>query len=156
MKTCFFIGHRDTGEEILPALAEAVERHITQYGVTDFYVGHYGRFDSLAARVVRDAKKRHPTVTLTLLLPYYSPDHLTSIQSRFDRSFYPPGMERIPKKIAIVRANRYLVEHSDYLIACTWHPAGSARELVAYAQKRQGKGLIQVENLAEKMRTAHL
>ena len=62
-------------------------------------------------------------------------------------------MESAPKRLAIVRANRYLVEHSDYLIACAWHPAGSARELVAYAQKRQGKGLIQVENLAENMRT---
>lgn len=43
MKTCFFIGHRETGERILPALAQEIERHVTEYGVTEFVVGHYGR-----------------------------------------------------------------------------------------------------------------
>lgn len=70
MAICFFIGHRDTPDTVLPALAAEVERHIMEYGVTDFVVGHYGRFDALAAKAVMDAKKRHPTVTLTILLPY--------------------------------------------------------------------------------------
>ena len=38
MKTCFFIGHRETGERILPALAQEIERHVTEYGVTEFVV----------------------------------------------------------------------------------------------------------------------
>ena len=59
MKTCFFIGHRETGERILPALAQEIERHVTEYGVTEFVVGHYGGFDRLAASAVREAKKRH-------------------------------------------------------------------------------------------------
>ena len=57
MKTCFFIGHRETGERILPALAQEIERHVTEYGVTEFVVGHYGGFDRLAASAVREAKK---------------------------------------------------------------------------------------------------
>ena len=44
-----------------------------------------------------------------------------------------PGMETVPKRAAIVRANRYMVNHSDYLIAYAWHPASNARELVEYA-----------------------
>lgn len=43
MGSCFFIGHHDAGKELLPLLAEVVERHITEYGVTDFFVGHYGQ-----------------------------------------------------------------------------------------------------------------
>ena len=39
--------------------------------------------------------------------------------------------------IAIVRANRYVVDHVDYLISYAWHPASNARELVEYARKRQ-------------------
>ena len=35
MKTCFFIGHRETDERILPTLIQEVEQHITEYGVTD-------------------------------------------------------------------------------------------------------------------------
>ena len=41
MSTCFFIGHRETSERVLPALIQEVERHITEYGVTEFVVGHY-------------------------------------------------------------------------------------------------------------------
>ena len=55
MSTCFFIGHRETSERVLPALIQEVERHITEYGVTDFVVGHYGRFDTLAARAVKNS-----------------------------------------------------------------------------------------------------
>ncbi len=43
----------------------------------------------------------------------------------FDGTFYPPGMETVPKRAAIVRANRYMVDHSDYLIAYAWHPASN-------------------------------
>lgn len=32
MKCCFFIGHRDTSADILPALTEAVDEHIVKQG----------------------------------------------------------------------------------------------------------------------------
>ena len=70
-KTCFFIGHRDAPDTIYPALLAEVERHITELGVGEFIVGHYGRFDSLAARAVKESKSRHLEVELTLLLPYH-------------------------------------------------------------------------------------
>lgn len=38
-KSCFFIGHRETPEEIYPVLCAAVEEHIVRYGVTEFIVG---------------------------------------------------------------------------------------------------------------------
>ena len=71
MKTCFFIGHRETPDTVLPSLMQEIERHITEHNVTDYVVGHYGNFDSLASKAVINAKTRHPLVTLTLLLPYH-------------------------------------------------------------------------------------
>lgn len=38
--TCFFIGHHNAPQSVSPLLDEAVERHITEYGVTRFIVGH--------------------------------------------------------------------------------------------------------------------
>ena len=149
MGICFFIGHREAGDELLPTLTEAVERHITEYGVTNFMVGRYGNFDKLAAKAVIDAKKRHPEVTLILLLPYHPFDRPIPTPKGFD-TFYPPGMETVPKRVAIVRANRYMMENSSHLIAYAWHPASNARELVEYAQAREKKGTIRVENLAER------
>ena len=43
----------------------------------------------------------------------------------FDSTFYPLGMESVPRKIAIVRANHYVVDHVDFLIAYAWHPASN-------------------------------
>ena len=143
-KTCFFTGHREAPDSLLPILDAEVERHITEYGVTDFIVGRYGRFDSMAARCVKAAKKRHPEVTLTLLLPYHPYDQPIPTPSGYDATFYPPGMETVPKLAAIIRANHYMVDHSDFLIAYAWHPASNAKELTEYAKQRESKGLIAV------------
>lgn len=147
-KSCFFIGHREASEEIYPVLYAAVEQHIVEYGVTEFIVGHYGGFDRLAASAVKEAKRYHPGVRLILLLPYHPAERPIPTPDGFDSTFYPPGMESVPRKIAIVRANRYVVDHVDYLIAYVWHPASNARKLVEYAQKRQQKSGIQITLLA--------
>ena len=91
-------------------------------------------FDKLAARAVIDAKKAHPEVTLTLLLPYHPAERPIEVPQGFDGTYYPPDMERVPRRVAIIRANRYMVDHVDYLIAYAWHPASNARELVEYAK----------------------
>lgn len=146
-KTCFFIGHREAPDSLLPILDAEVERHITEFNVMDFVVGRYGRFDSMAASCVKAAKKRHPEVTLTLLLPHHPYDQPIPTPSGYDATFYPPGMETVPKRAAIVRANRYMVDHSDFLIAYVWHPASNARELVEYAKRRKDQGKIRVSIL---------
>ena len=142
--TCFFIGHRDAPEDIYAKLREAVADHITEHGVTDFVVGHYGRFDSMAARAVREEKVRYPEVTLTLLLPYYPYTYDTE---KYDGSFYPPGMEAVPKTYAIIRANQYMLRHSNYLICyCRDYP-GNTRSLVETALRLEREGRIRITNI---------
>lgn len=148
MSICFFIGHRDTPLSILPKLRETVERHIIEYGVEEFVVGKYGSFDRLAAQAVREAKQRHPEIRLTLLLPYYDPIKQTEQPGGFDGSLYPGGLENVPRRAAIVRANQYMVCHSDYLIAYDAGRIGNTRKLLEYVRHREVKGLIHVENLA--------
>lgn len=129
----FFIGHRDTPESVLPRLQAAVERHITQYGVTEFVVGHYGAFDRMAASAVHAVKERYPHVKLTLLLPYHPSMHPIEIPSYFDGSWYPADMGKVPLRIAIPRANRYAVTRAQYVIAYAWQAASNARDVVAFA-----------------------
>ena len=148
MKTCFFIGHRETDLAVSGPLAQEVERHIIAYGVTDFVVGHYGGFDRLAAKAVMDAKKRHPEVTLTLLLPYHPAVRPIPTPEGFDRTLYPEGMETVPKRLAIVQANRWMLCHSDYLIAYVSHPSTGSCEVLEEALRRQRHGLIHVTNLS--------
>lgn len=117
MSTCFFIVHREAPDSLLPQLSAEIERCITEYGVTEFVVGRYGRFDALAAKCVKATKKRHPEVTLTLLLPYHPYNRPTPTPPGFDDVFYPLEIETIPKRAAIV--NHYMIEPGDYLIAYT-------------------------------------
>ena len=129
---------------MLPALTEAIEQHIEEYGVTEFIVGNYGGFDHMAAKAVISAKERHPGIILSMLIPYHPAERPIELPQGFDNTFYPPGMENVPRKLAIVHANHYMVDHSDYLIAYAWHPASNARDLVEYAKKREQRNLISV------------
>ena len=146
---CFFLGHRDATDDVRPALVQAVERSITQHGVTEFVVGHYGSFDRMASSVVRAAKVVHPIIKLTLLLPYYT-NHTANIGEGYDGFFYPEGQEAIPKRAAIVRANRYMIDHCDYLILYARHIGSNSREFLEYAQRRfQRTGKPQIINLGD-------
>ena len=147
-KSCFFIGHREASEALYPVLQEAVETHITEYGVREFVVGHYGGFDRLAARSVKEAKKRHPEIALFLLLPYHPAECPIDVPKGFDSTYYPPGMENVPRRLAIVRANRYMVDHTDYLIAYVWHQCSNTFELLEHAQARERRGLMKVTLVA--------
>ena len=146
-KTCFFIGHREAPESIYPELAQTVEQLIGQ-GVADFYVGNYGNFDRLAARVVIAAKQRHPQVRLTMLLAYHPGERPVTLPPGFDGSLYPPGMENVPRRFAIPRANRWMVEHCTHLVAYVTHPASNAGKVVEWGRK-MGK---EVRRLADKNR----
>ena len=71
-------------------------------------------------------------------LPYHPFDHPIQTPKGFDGTFYPPGMETVPKKAAIVQANRYMVDTCGYLIAYVWRSGSNALELTDYA-RRKGK-----------------
>ena len=144
MKTCFFIGHRDAPESIYNRLITVVERHISEYGVTDFVVGRYGNFDRLAARAVMEAKQRRSDVTLTLLMPYYRTD-AEPLPVGFDGSLFPDDLETVPKRAAILRANQYMIHHCDYLIAYDAGRIGNTRKLVSDARKIER---LHIENVA--------
>lgn len=149
-RSCFFIGHHDAGSEIYPALLAEVERHTAEYGVTDFFVGHYGSFDRMAARAVKEAKKRCPEVRLTLVLPYHPAVRPIETPEGFDGTYYPWEDERIPKRLAILKTNRRMVDTCEHLIAYVWHFLGGSGQIVEYARKREAKGLICVTNLSQR------
>lgn len=148
MKSCFFIGHREADEQLLPLLSGTIEKLITEESVTYFYVGGYGGFDRIASTAVKATKKKHPQITLMRVLPYHPAERAIDIPYGFDGTHYPEGLENVPKRFAIVRANKIMVDTSDWLIAYVRHGASNSRKLLEYAQRREKKGLIQIINLA--------
>ena len=149
MKSCFFIGHRDADERLLPRLELAVDRLIQEEGVRYFYVGGYGGFDRVAAAAVRRMKQKYPDITLMLVLPYHPAERPTPTPNGFDGTYYPDGPENTPRRYAIVRTNKIMVDTCDWLVCYVRHGASNSRNLLEYAQHRAGKGLIKIKNIHE-------
>lgn len=76
-KSCFFIGHREADERLLPRLELVIDRLIRDEDVRYFYVGSYGGFDRIAAAAVKRAKQKYPGITLMLVLPYHPAERPT-------------------------------------------------------------------------------
>ena len=147
-KRCFLFGHRTVPKNMAAVLAQAIERHITEYGVTTFYVGHYGAFDAAAAAVLAKAKERHPEITALLLLPYHPAEQPVKPPPGFDGTYYPFLGEAVPRRLAITRANHLMVKSVEYLISYVCH-FGNSRDLLEYAQHREARGELHIENLAD-------
>ena len=148
-KSCFFIGHRDADERLLPRLELVVDRLIREENVRYFYVGGYGSFDRLAAAAVRRMKQKYPDITLMLVLPYHPSERPTEAPEGFDGTYHPEGLERTPRRYSIVRANRIMVDSCDWLVCYVRHGVSNSRKLLEYAQRRIERGLIQIENIWE-------
>jgi len=143
-KTCFFLGHADTSSDLYPVLLCAIERHITEYGVTEFFVGNHGAFDRLALRALTEAKTAHPHIRLIHVQPYH-PGLNPPNPDGFDEHFYPFDAPVHPR-FAISKANKRMIEACDFLIAHVWH-SGRSRAFFESAQRREEKGLLHIENL---------
>ena len=148
-KSCFFVGHRETDERMLPGLESEIDRLIREEAVRYFYVGGYGGFDRIAAIAVKHAKQKHPDITLMLVLPYHPAERAVPITDGFDGTYHPEGLENTPRKYAIVRTNQIMVDTCEWLVCCVRHGASNSWKLLEYARRRAEKGLIQIINIGE-------
>lgn len=144
MKSCFMFGHADCPDTMLPKIEKAIEKCYSE-GVTAFYVGSRGRFDSLAAAAVRNTKQRHTDISMYLLLAYHPSERPVELWGGFDGSYYPP-LENTPRQFTIVKANQYMVDTTDFLICYVKH-FGNTRSLLEFAHRRRRD--IPIENVAE-------
>lgn len=134
-KRCFMFGHHTAPEGILPLIEQAVEEHYQKYGVREFVVGKYGNFDRLAPRAVAAARKRHDDIRLIRLLAYHPTGRVPALPEAFDGTIYPDGMENVPYRLAIIRANLKMIDTADSVI-CYVRYAGNTGDFLRYSQRR--------------------
>jgi len=149
MKSCFFIGHREADERLLPRLELEIEKLIAEENIRYFYVGGYGGFDRITAAVTKRAKQKYPDITLMLVLPYHPAERAVPTPDGFDGTCHPEGLENTPRRYAIVRTNKIMVDTCDWLVCYVRHGASNSRNLLEYARRREKKDLIQIINIAE-------
>jgi uncharacterized phage-like protein YoqJ len=145
--SCFLIGHRESNEDLLPTLEASIAHLILNKNVRYFYVGGYGGFDRIATIALRKAKSTHPEITLMRLLAYHPAERNPELPLSFDGTYFPDGLEKVPKQFRIPRANKHMIDASDWLICNVRHNAGNSSRLFEYAKKLEQKGAIRIINL---------
>lgn len=148
MSNCFFIGHRNTPETVYVPLLESIKRHITEWGVSEFYVGHYGAFDRMAARALCETKNQYPHIKNYLLLAYHPSIKRVELPKGFESTLFLDGQEKSLPRYAITNLNKHIIQKVDYLIAYSRTVTDGSHNLLHYAKAKEKKGLLVITNLA--------
>ena len=130
-------------------LREALERLVTERGVTVFYTGGMGEFDELFARTVRSMKRTDPRLRLVLVMPYLTKELFAEkayYEARYDEILIPAELDGVHPKAAIGLRNRWMADRSDLVIAALHRDFGGAAEAVRYAE-RIGKEVVRVSDV---------
>lgn len=137
---CTFFGNRDTPSSVLPTLRKTLLQLIECQHVDTFYVGNHGSFDRLVKAELKTLKLSHPSIRYGVALAYL-PERQTEHEGNdFSDTVYFDELATVPKRFAIDRLNRYLVEISDIVVTYIYRP-GNAATYRDYA-KKQGKTVI--------------
>lgn len=142
MKTCTFFGHREFYEEIEPRLIKTIEDLIIHDHVDSFYVGNQGQFDALVRRILAQMEQKY-AICYSVVLAYLPGERSEGLN--LPNTIFPEGMELVHPRFAIDRRNRWMVEHSDYVVAYLTRSWGGAARYVEMA-KRKGKAVISLKD----------
>mgnify|MGYP003316128498 CR=1 FL=1 len=143
-KVCAFFGHRDIWMDYSKPLEELVRKVVAE-GVSDFWLGGYGAFDSCAAGVLKRLKKELPHIRIFLILAYL-PEKKDLLSAVYDGTIFPEGMEVGPRRFAITKRNIWIAKNCDILITYLDREYGGAYSAYKVARK-QGKMIYNLGSL---------
>ena len=139
--TATFFGHKDTPKEIEPTLRSTLIDLIENKNVNVFYVGNNGNFDTMVSRQLEDLSHTYP-ITYSVVLAY-----LPTEKNKYDdltNTIYPEGLETVPKRFAISRRNKWMIQQSDVVVTYVTHNFGGAAQFKEMAVN-QGKTVIKLQ-----------
>lgn len=143
---CTFFGHKDAPYSIKPKLRNIIVNLIENKNVDCFYIGNQGNFDYMAYDILKELFKIY-NISYKIVLAY-----IPVKKSEFDIIDYsytviPEGIEKIPKRFAIVYRNKFMIENSDFVITyITRNSLSGAAKFRDYAIKKE-KIIIELSSL---------
>lgn len=133
-----FFGHRDAPYSLADELRKTIIELLETGNVDVFYIGNSGNFDKLVSRVLSELSSEYSFICRIVLA--YLPEYETTYN--FD-TIYPEGLENVPKRFAISYRNKWMIEHSDMVVAYVKRNYGGAYKYKELAKKK-GKKVIEV------------
>ncbi len=142
---CCGFGHREIYKDIKKDLHTMIEYLVTEKGVSVFYTGGMGDFDALFIKTVNEIRSKNK-VELILVIPYLT----KSIQNNkefytenFDEIMIPDVCTDVHYKKAITVRNRWMIDHSQFVVSGVCRDFGGAFTALQYAEKQE-KEIIDV------------
>lgn len=135
MATCTFFGHRDAPKEIERILKNIIIDLIERHDVDVFYVGDNGSFDRMVRKVLKLMKLDYPHIDYYVVLAYFP------IKKEYDYNDYldtilPDDLENVPRKYAIHKRNKWMLNDADYVVTYVTRIYGGAAEFKRMAEKK--------------------
>ncbi len=126
-------------KEIEPILKSTLIDLLENHDVTTFYVGNQGGFDYLVKTVLKELSNNY-SIDYFVVLAYLPREQ--DLLSSNELTLYPEGLETVPRRFAISYRNKWMIQHSDYVVTyVTNHIASGAAQFKEIAEK-QGKHVI--------------
>ena len=138
---CTFFGHHDCPSTIKPKLRDVLIDLIENQSVNMFYVGNQGHFDSMVRAILRELQTAYPQIGYAVVLAYLPEKQIEGYIEDYADSMLPEGIERVPRRFAIVWRNKWMLRRSDYVVTYITHSWGGAAQFAAMAE-RQKKTVI--------------
>ena len=142
--TCAFFGHRESPDFIKPLLEEEIRKLIKNEGYKEFLVGNQGQFDAMVYTTLKQLQGEYPTIRFYVVLAYMPGRNSENTMIDYTDTIFPEGLETVPKRFAISRRNKWIVENSNAVICYVNHTWGGAYQSVILAEKRN----LRIINLA--------
>jgi uncharacterized phage-like protein YoqJ len=139
MKSCAFIGNKNTPFKVKGILAQAIRDLILNDNVTSFYVGTHGAFDKMVQEVLEELSKEYTFIKYSVVLAYLPKVRDDTIP--YEKTIYPDGLEKIPPKYAIIERNKWMINQSDILICYVVDSFSNSFTFKEFAEKK-GKCVI--------------
>ena len=128
MFACTFFGHGDSPDGLFLILKDTIVNLLIHHQVTVFYVRTHGNFDTMAYRATKELQVEYPVIRVYRVLAYMPKEEIAD-------SILPEGIELVHPKYAISWRNKWMLDHTDYVIAYTTHNYGGAAKYVKQAEK---------------------
>jgi len=144
--TVTFFGHKQTPPEVKHKLRAVLIDVIENHGANVFYVGNQGMFDSMVRSTLKELSEIYPHIRYMVVLAYMPDPKDTVYRIDYSDTIYPEGLEFVPRKFAISRRNRWMIDQSDMVITYVLGPCGGAATSKNLAEKK-GKLIINIANM---------
>ena len=138
---CTFFGHRNVSDNIEVLLHTTLTELIENYSVDTFFVGNQGGFDNLVRKELKKLTKIYPHIKYTVVLAYFPEKYDTSDVDDYSDTIFPNGLENVPRKFAIDKRNRMMIEWADIVITYVSDTFGGAYKFKKISE-RKGKKVI--------------